>query len=129
MRISDWSSDVCSSDLRTGEKSRVHFDSPLLAKGRGLLVQHAEGEGGAVADLVDRRPCRGRRAVTRQRHPRAGVLQLEHRMALRVGQERPDMGLAVRRPHCFGDLDFLAGQWLARVLPAELYSLPHTPVT
>src|SRR3546814_7188947 len=32
MRISDWSSDVCSSDLSTGSRSRRHARRPLTAE-------------------------------------------------------------------------------------------------
>src|SRR3546814_18387034 len=42
MRISDWSSDVCSSDLVEGELSQ----NPLL--------DHDEGDGSAVLESVDR---------------------------------------------------------------------------
>src|SRR3546814_12242883 len=38
MRISDWSSDVCSSDLSGGGKTRVTF----LAPARGLIGYHGE---------------------------------------------------------------------------------------
>src|SRR3546814_9134908 len=37
---------------RTGEKSRVHFDSPLLAKGRGLLVQRSEEHTSELQSLM-----------------------------------------------------------------------------
>src|SRR3546814_10390120 len=38
MRISDWSSDVCSSDLSARRRSRILDDFALLARAKGVIV-------------------------------------------------------------------------------------------
>src|SRR3546814_9124974 len=49
MRISDWSSDVCSSDLQVREE---RLDQDLLA--REVVEQAALGDAGGVGDRLDR---------------------------------------------------------------------------
>src|SRR3546814_3343862 len=44
MRISDWSSDVCSSDLRAGGEPAFELREPETGKGLGLLPEPAEGD-------------------------------------------------------------------------------------
>src|SRR3546814_2462438 len=63
MRISDWSSDVCSSDLKLGGRSLAVFDSRERARMIGLLSQRADIHWDVdVATLVGlgRLPHRGR---------------------------------------------------------------------
>src|SRR3546814_20657409 len=75
MRISDWSSDVCSSDLR---------DSDLpAAAAQGLLdrVEHAE-----VAGQVDDVPLLGQRPLQTAQIARLGV-HVGRREERRVGKE------------------------------------------
>src|SRR3546814_7638473 len=66
MRISDWSSDVCSSDLRCFEQRRIHIDAANAATGcdiqeqvAGSLVIQSQSPGGIVAlGLHDARAVR-----------------------------------------------------------------------
>src|SRR3546814_8091494 len=86
MRISDWSSDVCSSDLRCGQ--RAHFDIVARHDARTQLLRDrvgaaAAGDGarrlGEVGGEFGRlRLCRPGREIERN------LLQAEHRVA-RVG--------------------------------------------
>src|SRR3546814_8611355 len=86
MRISDWSSDVCSSDLRLVRRRLVNtaldvgpsVDSSNMAGGR-----HDDGIGdGRVEDpdprVVDRAECRNRQHGLKLRRLREVGLALEH---------------------------------------------------
>src|SRR3546814_17014844 len=53
MRISDWSSDVCSSDLRAGDLVRPEGGAALAAEVVGLLVDVLEGLEGDVGRQID----------------------------------------------------------------------------
>src|SRR3546814_6548516 len=72
MRISDWSSDVCSSDLSPVEHGRAHPD------------QHAIADRAAVQDRV-----MADRAIHPQRQRKAGV-RMEHRPFLDIGAVADD---------------------------------------
>src|SRR3546814_2850612 len=66
MRISDWSSDVCSSDLR----ARIGFVQPVGNGGPALVVRHGHRARHPVRGCVpDLRLCRGG-APDRQHHHR-----------------------------------------------------------
>src|SRR3546814_5026932 len=67
MRISDWSSDVCSSDLRARGVGRLHLDVDELAK-----VVHVERR-------VDLPAARRRIFAVPHRHQRIGLDVLEDR--------------------------------------------------
>src|SRR3546814_8044835 len=58
MRISDWSSDVCSSDLATLDRLAIAIYRPgrqfALAVGERLLKLHREGVGEIVEDIFAR---------------------------------------------------------------------------
>src|SRR3546814_4853144 len=82
MRISDWSSDVCSSDLRrdladiaqrlqeagTGRMAHRHADSPAVAG--QALHQIAADESGAAEDRHDAAHTRPSRPLSTSRPPR-----------------------------------------------------------
>src|SRR3546814_14974682 len=51
MRISDWSSDVCSSDLRDLVEA-LGAQARTLDRGRHLLLLRVLGAGGVAADLL-----------------------------------------------------------------------------
>src|SRR3546814_18887561 len=77
MRISDWSSDVCSSDLRLGAALQDRDTTALLRRWRrgvrGLLRNFLRGERQhrsnrlQESDPVDQRRCRSRQPRKRQR--------------------------------------------------------------
>src|SRR3546814_1337341 len=58
MRISDWSSDVCSSDLRHhhGDQSLRHFRCPLVAFETGCTMREARLQGKILSFRHDRTP-------------------------------------------------------------------------
>src|SRR3546814_20389041 len=74
MRISDWSSDVCSSDLRGVVDPKL----PRAQHPRGTRAARGDGRGGGDADRAQSRPCRAsagdpRRSETGKRaHAAAG---------------------------------------------------------
>src|SRR3546814_3688749 len=89
MRISDWSSDVCSSDLRSGEAA-VGEHAARAVPGEALVVAvgdrifkrahvEVEGEsGGASANGEDRGvEHRGQHGVARHRFPYPAVMRRE----------------------------------------------------
>src|SRR3546814_9480236 len=54
MRISDWSSDVCSSDLGEGGRDRHHQDEDdEVKRGRHLMLAEEERRPGEVGDQLD----------------------------------------------------------------------------
>src|SRR3546814_20033511 len=58
MRISDWSSDVCSSDLAAGQDDREHRGNDRDAErhiGAGALGRGNRGAGAHYASRIDRR--------------------------------------------------------------------------
>src|SRR3546814_2447562 len=84
MRISDWSSDVCSSDLLTGR-----------ASGGGTEVDHADGFRGVIAPSLTWRP---NDATTLTLHGSYQNLDLQHTSGF-----LPYVGTVVDAP--FGKID------------------------
>src|SRR3546814_9909423 len=76
MRISDWSSDVCSSDLESGPAARRYLVGPVLSELRGRTGAHAAGGDG--------RADRGAAGLFRYRATRGSGSRSEER---RVGKE------------------------------------------
>src|SRR3546814_3171365 len=65
LRISDWSSDVCSSDLQRGDGAGEHasLEADLLGYARGEGIEHGAGMHAAIAGKRARK--RSRRWVQR----------------------------------------------------------------
>src|SRR3546814_14141512 len=106
MRISDWSSDVCSSDLLRGE--RVQHRTGDVERAR------VPGHGVAVgATLVDARGVFGQR---------------QHRQRVLAGVERLRVRLHVRRSLAFeaGVVDARQGAGGAQAGLARVYQPPRT---
>src|SRR3546814_7995384 len=100
MRISDWSSDVCSSDLRTGNTSRAPppcFAWPPSPKGGGsaMATPHPKADFRRLIRRRRERPAdRTRAAQIFHPRQRIGRRQLEgrrhrRRCAQPVGEEQP----------------------------------------
>src|SRR3546814_19654680 len=102
MRISDWSSDVCSSDLAT-------TSAPPLGRSRRALLHREDSR--AAADLLLRSPARGAAAAALAPEPRplapvvpvAGGLReppplLRHRPHTAPAALSPGRPTAARRP-------------------------------
>src|SRR3546814_18661430 len=53
MRISDWSSDVCSSDLALAALEAVHLDQQLVQRLLALVVPATQARAAMAADGVD----------------------------------------------------------------------------
>src|SRR3546814_7241422 len=70
MRISDWSSDVCSSDLRRGSR-RAGADPRLLAADRREALHQAVAARDAAQPHLLRRDGHGDLLRLRERHPDA----------------------------------------------------------
>src|SRR3546814_20309899 len=116
MRISDWSSDVCSSDLQAEEDQETdHVARDLvrfLDAGLDGVQQRAHRHGGeaepprAVADHGDHRPQQARRRVLRQR---AGE---DEAAAAFAAQGLQPVDLAAQPPHLpqAGDDDHAEGE-------------------
>src|SRR3546814_9267812 len=68
MRISDWSSDVCSSDLRPdGRIARMDFDAIVIGGGHnGLVCAWYLARGGKRVLVLERREIVGGAAVTEE---------------------------------------------------------------
>src|SRR3546814_15705705 len=88
MRISDWSSDVCSSDLRRDKNWRT-IQGCLTAKRHRRRDVHWGAAGPAALGLV--RPPRPRPAVARA--PRRGAARTLPRVAPRGHDDRKSVGL------------------------------------
>src|SRR3546814_1887460 len=118
MRISDWSSDVCSSDLR------ARVDQAVVQTESAVLPELDEPRGQAEARPV-RRPRHLADGVLggEQRHP---LLQLEaalQRPRLLAG---PGADLALARPAVEVGVGFLGAHRRHRALDAYLRSEEHT---
>src|SRR3546814_2165058 len=85
MRISDWSSDVCSSDLRGGLARRIRAQAVVYREGGkaaaalGQPVVQQEREGQAVRPAGDGRGHCGARLERRQRRHGGGELRRLYR--------------------------------------------------
>src|SRR3546814_4906934 len=83
MRISDWSSDVCSSDLSPGRvrgRRRAHRDRPPRRNPRDLRARRCEGS--ALARRQACRPlCHDRRARSAQGMKKADIEEFYRRLA------------------------------------------------
>src|SRR3546814_4451020 len=101
MRISDWSSDVCSSDLHHRRLARVdrHRDPALRKRRDGALDaldfvavpdQRRAGAGRFAADIDERRSRRGHREDRLERSE-------EHKSELQEQMRKTDAGICLKK--------------------------------
>src|SRR3546814_9791148 len=114
MRISDWSSDVCSSDLKSA--AQVDFISPVLDEATGLVT--------AIA-IIDNRAGQWRvgepvTASIRLRGANAGSILVPHG-AIQTIKGRPTV--LVRTDHGFKATPIVLGPQRSEGPPPELHSL------
>src|SRR3546814_13213389 len=104
MRISDWSSDVCSSDLKEGVDVRTARIQDALSEGQELIVQvEKEERGNKGAALTTFISLAGRYLVLMPNNPRGGGVSRrvegEDRQELREAMEQLDtpQGMSITR--------------------------------
>src|SRR3546814_4712865 len=115
MRISDWSSDVCSSDLHqhTSRRARDAIEQPgaqRAFRSRRLGVEHVgriadQREHALVADRVQRRGGRGR--AQHRRLVELPVAGMEDAAIRRLDQQRVALGNRVRSEEHTSELQSL----------------------
>src|SRR3546814_4616938 len=106
MRISDWSSDVCSSDLNAGGALVREQDTTDIGIGDNVEI-------GPVADWTEE----GARRREASALPRRGCLIPN--AAMRNGIDMVDVGNA-RRSQFFGGVQHRFAQWITRGMNADL---------
>src|SRR3546814_4900977 len=111
MRISDWSSDVCSSDLRNLHEPAVHppGDSACGILGAALapVLQSDEGEAGILAGAGEAEAGDRHDALHRRLLPEGGLDLLDHlegpvgaRLAWRLHVDQQEAMVLVRQEGC-----------------------------
>src|SRR3546814_12003695 len=101
MRISDWSSDVCSSDLRTGSGTRYNAEIIMAAYGlRFSQLKIFELDPGEAADLMSKDGLDAFFLISGQPAPTVGDLTDRGIAAVIPLSGRP-IGTATRSPRFF----------------------------